>query len=116
MDPTARMQAALAQLRLRFAATAPATVERFRALAAALDVDPVSADVLTDLAKELHRFRGTAGSYGFGAASSLAGEFEARVHRWSAEPDLERTTRAADARRFVEALAPLLQLEADAVE
>ena len=84
---------ALRLLRERFRAASPATVARLRGLAAALSGSPDAPDAIDALRRELHRVHGTAGSYGFKAASQLAAAMEERVVRWAKTPGLERDDR-----------------------
>ena len=76
----------------------------FRRLAAQLASAPSAPEVVEALRRELHRVRGTAGTYGFGEASRLAGAFEERAIRWTADPTLDRDRRAAMAEHFASAL------------
>lgn len=107
MADDARMAAAskaVEALRLRVLAGAPATVDAFLALSASLARQPAATEVLETLRRELHRLRGTAGSFGFGEVSELSGALEDRVVRWAAEPALEADARAAMVARFATAL------------
>ena len=80
---------ALEALRQRYRASIGKTIEAFRALATSLAAQPDAAEVVETLRRELHRVRGTAGSYGFSEASRLCGVMEDRAVRWSADPRLE---------------------------
>lgn len=95
-------------LRDRFRATRENTLEAFQRIASQLGADPAAAEVIEELRRELHRIRGTAGSFGFTEVSKLAGTFEERAVRWSADPSLEREQRETNLRRFVTALDELL--------
>ena len=95
---------ALRLLQERFRASSPALIARFRTLVAALAAAPADPDVLDDVCRELHRTHGTAGSYGFTAASRLAADLEARVVQWAADPLLERTERVTILGEFVKEL------------
>lgn len=104
----AGLDATLARLRERFLATSGETVARFEALVARLApdaADAADAAVLDEFHRELHRTHGTSGSYGFHAASRLAGGMEALVGRWIADPSLDAGSRPAIARGFTAALA-----------
>lgn len=101
-------RAELTRIRNRFRATRENTLEAFRRIASQLGADPGAAEVIEALRRELHRIRGTAGSFGFADASKLAGAFEERAIRWSADPSLEREQREANLLRFISALDALL--------
>lgn len=94
----------LRALRERFRAATAKTVAMFRALAADVAAAPEPRVTLETLRRELHRVRGTAGSYGFLAASRLAGEMEARVRAWEREPRRDRGAWASDVAHFADAL------------
>lgn len=96
---------ALEALRQRYRASIGKTIEAFRALATSLAAQPDAAEVVETLRRELHRVRGTAGSYGFSEASRLCGVMEDRAVRWSADPRLEARERSAIVQRFIAALA-----------
>ncbi|MBI3791575.1 MAG: response regulator, partial [Gemmatimonadetes bacterium] len=95
---------ALEALRQRYRATIGNTLEAFRALAARLGEQPDAAEVVESVRRELHRVRGTAGSYGFAEASRLSGVMEERAVRWAGDPRLEASERAAMLTRYVAAL------------
>jgi DNA-binding response OmpR family regulator/HPt (histidine-containing phosphotransfer) domain-containing protein len=92
----------IARLRERFRATQSNTVAAFKRLAAQLATDPNAAEVLEALRRELHRLRGTAGSFGFNEVTRLATGFEQRANNWSAYPTLELHEREHAVRRFIE--------------
>ena len=94
----------IARLRERFRATQSNTVAALKRLAAQLATDPNATEVLEALRRELHRLRGTAGSFGFNEVSRLATGFEQRAHNWSAYPTLELHEREHAIRRFIERL------------
>lgn len=106
MDQAARPQVtdALALLRERYRAASGNTVAAFEALARQLRATPDAAEVTETLRRELHRVRGTAGTYGFAEASALAASLEERAIRWHADPALERDRRAAIIEHFAGAL------------
>lgn len=94
----------LEPLRARWRATLGNTVEAFRALAARLTAAPGDREALDILRRELHRVRGTAGSFGFAGVSDEAAQLEGRVLRWTADPAID----AAERGRLVAALAASL--------
>jgi DNA-binding response OmpR family regulator/HPt (histidine-containing phosphotransfer) domain-containing protein len=100
-DPKA---AALALLRERYRHTITKTIDAFRNLADQLRVAPAASEVLETLRRELHRVRGSAGSYGYAEASKLAEQVERRAIRWAAEPTLETEQRANIVAHFASAL------------
>ncbi len=106
-DPSRAAAAAqaLEALRERYRASAGTTVEAFRSLAARLVEQPDAPEVVETLRRELHRVRGTAGSYGYAEASRLSGVLEERALRWAADPRLELPERGAILRRYIAALA-----------
>src|SRR6266516_1310895 len=68
-------------------------------------------EALDALRRETHKVHGSAGSYGFMAASRLAAGMEATVKDWAARPDESDVERGSLARWFVRRLAELLGLE-----
>lgn len=94
----------LRELRERFRASSAETVEGFRVLARRLAGAPSSAQLIEALRQDVHRVRGTAGSFGYVDASRLAALLEERVLRWSADPALDRDERATIVDHFVSAL------------
>ncbi len=68
-------------------------------------------EALDALRRETHKVHGSAGSYGFMAASRLAAGMEATVKDWAARPDEPDVERGSLARWFVRRLAELLGLE-----
>ena len=91
-------------LRARYRAASVGTPVLFESIAERLVATPGSVDVLDELLRELHRVRGTAGSYGFMDVSQLAGALEARVAGWRADPGLDRETRVPAIEAFAVAL------------
>lgn len=91
-------------LRERFLGSARAALERLRQCAALLDLNPRDANALDSLRRELHRLRGTSGSYGFAEASERIGEMEQRARTWAIDPTLDAEHRGAHVRRVVDAL------------
>lgn len=98
------LAATLAKLRDQFLATSHATVAAFEALAQRLEAAPADAEALATLRSDLHRTHGTAGSYGFHAASRLAGAFEGVAIAWAGDAALDRQRRADVTRRFARGL------------
>ncbi len=96
--------AAFAALRERYRAATPRTLALLRDPAALLEREPDAAEPLAVLRRELHRVRGTAGSYGFAEASVLCGAMEERAVRWSEDPGADAGARGPLLRRFAEAL------------
>src|SRR6266487_1677403 len=68
-------------------------------------------EALDALRREAHKVHGSAGSYGFMAASRLAAGMEATVKDWAARPDEPDVERGSLARWFARRLAELLGLE-----
>lgn len=94
----------LAQLRERYLAGSGATLRAFEELATQLERAPGAPEVVQALRRELHRVRGTAGSYGFLETSRLAAALEPVAVRWAGDPELDRTRRARIVRQFVASL------------
>jgi chemotaxis protein histidine kinase CheA len=116
MDKDEKLRIALRGLQQRFAANADATLAEYAALADRLRESPGDRASVEALARQLHRLRGTAGSYGFHSASALAGRFENTVQSWLAEPPLDAAAPEAATRAFIAELAPLLQLQPNTIE
>ncbi len=105
-DPTreAATAKALESLRQRYRASITNTLDAFRTLGARLDEQPDTPEVIENLRRELHRVRGTAGSYGFAEASRLSAVMEERAVRWAGDARLEATERATILARYIAAL------------
>ena len=101
-DASARSTAgsALGTLRERFRAASAGTVATFASLAAELARTPHAAHLAEQVRAHAHRVHGTAGSYGFTAASRLAERLERRAGRWAADPTLEHDKRATIVAEF----------------
>lgn len=95
------LAAALSQLRERFLASIAGRIELFADLARTLEGDDSAVASLESLRGELHRFHGTAGSYGFLAAGRVAASLELVVGHWLSDPSLHGGRRAAMVERFV---------------
>lgn len=91
-------------LRERFLGSAHAALERLQQCATMLDLDPCDANALDSLRRELHRLRGSSGSYGFAEAGERIGEMEQRARTWAIDPTLDAEHRGAHLRRVVDAL------------
>jgi DNA-binding response OmpR family regulator len=94
----------LAQLRERYLAGSANTVAAFTQLADQLQRAPDAPEVIDALRRELHRLRGTAGSYGFHETSRLAAALEPVTQKWTNDRELDRSRRGAIVRKFVLAL------------
>lgn len=94
----------LAQLRARYLASSGNTVAAFMQLAEQLQNAPDSPEVIDALRRELHRLRGTAGSYGFHETSRLAAALEPVAQKWTTDRELDRSRRAAIIRKFVQSM------------
>ncbi len=103
-NPASNADSALVALREHFRASSGQIVEAFEALARQLTAMPTSPRVLESLRRELHRVKGTAGSYGFVDASSLAAKLEERVNAWARDPALESDSRGTVIGHFASAL------------
>lgn len=91
-------------LRERFLASARATLERLQHFGVLLEADPRDGAVLDALRREMHRLRGSSGSYGYDAASVRLGEMLTRAAAWALDPTLEAEHRGAHVRHLVDAL------------
>lgn len=106
---------ALGALREHFRASSGPIVATFERLASQLTTSPTAPRALEALKRELHRVRGTAGSYGFLDTSMLATRLEERVSGWITDPQLEIDSRATIISHFASALRLAFQnpVEAD---
>lgn len=95
---------ALRLLRERYRATSANTVAALRRLAAQLVLTVSAPEVIDALRRELHRVRGSAGSYGFPEASRLAGVLEERAIAWATDATLDRDRRASMIEHFASVL------------
>jgi HPt (histidine-containing phosphotransfer) domain-containing protein len=102
--PLSKAEAMLRALRVRFRAESWHTVDIFRRLATEIGSDPGSRDAVQRLRSEAHRVHGTAGSFGFTRASTLAAAIEERAIAWIADADLERDRRAGVVEQFMQEL------------
>ena len=83
-SPPSQAVDALAALRRHYLAnSAPRTVAQLRELGARLTEHPEAPEVLTAVRRELHRVRGTSGTYGFTEAAALCGAMEVRALAWA---------------------------------
>ncbi len=98
---------ALEALREQFRVSSARTVADFRSLSADLVQAPTSEGVIEVVRQELHRVRGTAGSYGFHEVSRVAATLEARVNQWVLNVGADRDARGA----MIEEFAGLLVRE-----
>jgi DNA-binding response OmpR family regulator len=101
---------ALAALREHFRDASGPMVESFETLAMQLGRTPTSPRALESLRAELHRVKGTAGSYGFTDASALAGKLEERVLAWTRDQSLDLEQRATIIQHFASALRLAFQM------
>lgn len=79
-------EAALARLRELFVGRLGEALANMSSLAELLDADGGNQTALAELERELHRLRGTAGTFGFTEAARLAGEMEDTVAAWRVDP------------------------------
>jgi HPt (histidine-containing phosphotransfer) domain-containing protein len=101
-DRRANAEAAMEKLRHHFLGNVESTTAGLERLAQRLDAEEDATDCLAMLGKELHRLRGTAGTFGFSAASALAGEMEDEVEQWKGSAQgLKAGQRSARVRRFI---------------
>lgn len=105
---------ALTALREHFRASSGPMVATFERLATQLTTAPTGPRALEALKRELHRVKGTAGSYGFLETSTLATRLEERVTAWIADPHLEVAGRAAIISHFASAMRLAFQSPVDA--
>jgi len=100
-------------LRERFVASARATLERLHQYGVLLEADPRDAALIETLRRELHRLRGSSGSYGYTAASERIGQMLQRAAAWALDPTLESEHRGAHVRHLVDALHTAFASSAD---
>ena len=95
-------EAALQRLRQHFLGNLDGTTVILEDLAGRVQPGPDAAAALAELARQLHRLRGTAGTFGLSAAAALAGDLEGEVEAWREDHDEpEPGARAARLRRFI---------------
>lgn len=78
--------ATLAALRQQYQVTSAGICDRIADCAAGVARAPHELAPLEALRRELHRLRGTAGTFGFVEVSRIAGAFEQRVGEWLDDP------------------------------
>jgi DNA-binding response OmpR family regulator/HPt (histidine-containing phosphotransfer) domain-containing protein len=88
------LQTGLAQLRERYIQTSGSNIAAMEQLAIQLSHNPAAPEIIHALRLELHRFRGTSGTYGFTEASQIAERLEERAVLWSKDPWLELERRS----------------------
>jgi len=76
-----------------------------------LDHHPSDRDALETFRREVHKVRGSAGSYGFPKASDLAAGMEETAKDWIVHADEPRMDRGAMARWFVTRLSQFIEPE-----
>jgi HPt (histidine-containing phosphotransfer) domain-containing protein len=103
-NPQSKAEATLTALRIRFRSESWRMVDIFRRLAEELQADPHVLEVIERLKREAHRVHGTAGSYGFRRASTMAALLEERATAWIADPALERADRGVAVGQFAREL------------
>ncbi len=99
-----KIEAGVKQLRDRFRASFPNTLAALRGLARELDTSPTAINTIDALRRELHRLRGTAGSFGFPEGTDMAGVMEERAIAWAGNAKLDVSRRATEITRFVDHL------------
>lgn len=104
---------AMRDLRARYKASSETMLEAFRHMARRLTEAPDDVATLESLRRELHRIRGTAGSFGFMEANRIAKALEDRAVRWSSEPQLDVARRGTLVENFVAALGLALEEPAE---
>jgi len=102
-------------LRERFLESARATLARLHQYSVLLDADPRDATTLDSMRRELHRLRGSAGSYGYTGASDRIVQAEQRAATWTVDPTIDAEDRGAHVRRLVDALHALFEAGGESV-
>lgn len=104
--PRETTEAALRRLRQHFVANLSSTTAQLETLAASVEPGPDADLALTALGQQLHRLRGTAGTFGFVAAAALAADMESQVQIWQAgDTQDDAGHRSARVRRFIQEFA-----------
>ena len=85
-----------------------AQVAAIKACADRLDQNPSDREALEFFRREVHKVRGSGGSYGFPDASELAASMEETAKDWIAHADEVRMDRGAVARWFTDRLAEVV--------
>lgn len=83
-------------------------VAAIKACADRLDRNPTDREALEFFRREVHKVRGSAGSYGFPEASDLAAEMEDTARDWIAHADEVQMDRGAVARWFTKRLTEVV--------
>jgi DNA-binding response OmpR family regulator len=103
------LDADVQDLRARFLESSAKTLDAFRAIQRQLAAEAGNPEALDALRRELHRVRGTAGSYGFADAARLAAALEERATMWHSDPERDAADRADIVANFIAALADALR-------
>ncbi|HTY06697.1 MAG TPA: response regulator [Gemmatimonadales bacterium] len=84
-------------------------VKALEACAGRLDRNPSDRDALAEFRREVHKVRGSAGSYGFPEASELAAGMEETAKDWLGHAEEVRMDRGGMARWFAHRLAEFIE-------
>lgn len=99
-----------AELLARYRSSVRKSLDALAALAAAIDRTPGDRALLESFRREVHRIRGSAGSYGYLGASQVCAEMESALDAWLATPDATDVDRGALTLRFLQRLGRELDL------
>ena len=102
--PQSKAEATLRALRIRFRAESWSIVDVFRRLATEVAANPALPEVIDRLTREAHRVHGTAGSFGFRRASTIAAVLEERAIAWGADAAFEVSERGNAVAEFAREL------------
>lgn len=95
-------EAALQRLRQHFVDNLSGTTAAVEELAGRVEPGRDADAAMSELAKQLHRIRGTAGTFGFAAAAALVEEMEAEMETWrTALPEQAAGQRSTRVLRFI---------------
>jgi CheY-like chemotaxis protein len=98
-------------LRAEYLAGASEQLELLAELGGRLGRDPGDVEALQAFRREVHKIRGSAGSFGFLQGSRVAAAMEETAKEWVADPADRSDDRAAIVRWFVKRLGGVLGLE-----
>jgi len=112
--PTPDAQGVPPELLAEYRRAVAVQLKALGACADRLDAQPSDRDALDTFRREVHKVRGSAGSYGFPEASDLAAGMEETANDWLTHADELRMDRGAVARWFVSRLSQFIEPDAAA--
>ena len=109
-----RLGEKLAALRKIYLQNAPEKITKLEDLLLKMEGEPVETSILNDLYETVHKLHGTAGSYGLGRISEIAGDWERLLKTIRADPADTGPSRLEEMRGYFEAIKKPFQEASEA--